>query len=47
MVKQFMNDMSGEIDLISDHQQGTMFYCTIPVQLPLTNDFIPEYNESV
>lgn len=40
IVKQFMYDMEGEIDLISTPGKGTRFSCTIPVTLPLTHDYL-------
>ena len=39
-VKQFMHEIGGEIDLISDLGKGTKFICTIPFDLPLTEDFV-------
>ena len=38
VVKQFMHDIGGEIDLISEEGVGTQFICTIPFKLPLTED---------
>lgn len=46
IVKQFMHEMNGEIDLISEIGKGTQFVCTIPFKSPLTNDFVePEQRE--
>ncbi len=42
VVKQFMHEMDGEIDLVSDVGQGTQFICTIPFNIPLTNDFVEQ-----
>jgi two-component system aerobic respiration control sensor histidine kinase ArcB len=42
IVKQFMQEMGGEIDLLSSIGEGTRFICTIPFELPLTNDFVTE-----
>ena len=39
IVKQFMHEMGGEIDLMSQPSQGTQFICTLPFKLPLSNDF--------
>ncbi len=39
IVKQFMHEMGGEIDVISPQGQGAQFICTIPFRLPLTDDF--------
>ena len=39
VVKQYMHDIDGEIDLISDEGQGTEFSLTIPFKIPLTNDY--------
>lgn len=40
IVKQFMHEINGEIDLISQVGQGTKFICTIPFRRPLTEDFV-------
>jgi signal transduction histidine kinase len=37
VVKQFMNDLNADIDLISAEGKGTAFICTIPFKLPLEN----------
>ncbi len=42
IVKQFMRELDGEIDLISTPGIGTQFICTIPFDLPLTTDFVTE-----
>jgi signal transduction histidine kinase len=42
IVKQFMQEMGGEIDLLSSIGEGTRFICTIPFDLPLSNDFVNE-----
>ena len=42
IVKQFICEMGGEIDLLSTLGKGTQFICTIPLDLPLTNDFVTE-----
>jgi signal transduction histidine kinase len=42
IVKQFMLEMGGEIDLLSTLGEGTKFICTIPLDLPLTDDFVTE-----
>jgi signal transduction histidine kinase len=39
VVKQYMREISGEIDLISQQAVGTEFSLTIPFKLPLTNDY--------
>ncbi|WP_218813353.1 PAS domain-containing sensor histidine kinase [Rickettsiella endosymbiont of Dermanyssus gallinae] len=39
IVKQFIEEMKGEIDLKSKLGEGTEFICTIPFKIPLTNDF--------
>ena len=39
IVKQFMEEMKGEIDLKSTLGEGTDFICTIPFKVPLTEDF--------
>jgi PAS domain S-box-containing protein len=40
IVKQFIEEMGGEIDLKSIPGKGTNFICTIPFKIPLTEDFI-------
>ena len=40
IVKQFMHDLEGEIDFVSEENEGTMIACTILFQVPLTNDYI-------
>jgi two-component system, OmpR family, aerobic respiration control sensor histidine kinase ArcB len=40
IVKQFIEEMKGEIDLNSKLGEGTEFICTIPFKIPLTNDFV-------
>ena len=42
IVKQFIYEMGGEIDLLSTLGKGTQFICTIPLDLPLTDDFVTE-----
>ena len=42
VVKQFMEDMNGEIDLMTREGKGTEFICTIPFKCPLTDDFLEE-----
>ncbi len=42
VVKNFMHDIDGEVDLVSIVGKGTQFICTIPFQLPLTNDFVEQ-----
>ena len=42
IVKQFICEMGGEIDLLSTLGKGTQFICTIPLDLPLTDDFVTE-----
>lgn len=39
IVKQFIHEIDGEIDLVSKVGEGTQFICTVPFKLPLTNDF--------
>jgi PAS domain S-box-containing protein len=41
IVKKFMYALEGEIDLESIEGKGTTFVCTIPLVIPLTNDFVP------
>lgn len=40
IVKQFIEEMKGEIDLNSKLGEGTDFICTIPFKIPLTDDFV-------
>lgn len=40
IVKQFMHEINGEIDLISEVGKGTQFICTVPFKQPLTDDFV-------
>jgi two-component system, OmpR family, aerobic respiration control sensor histidine kinase ArcB len=40
IVKQFIEEMQGEIDLKSTLGKGTHFICTIPFKIPLTDDFV-------
>ncbi|WP_081441652.1 PAS domain-containing sensor histidine kinase [Rickettsiella grylli] len=40
IVKQFIEEMKGEIDLKSKLGEGTDFVCTIPFKIPLTDDFV-------
>lgn len=43
VVKQFMNEMSGDIELNSTLGKGTVFTCTIPFKLPLIEDISTHY----
>ncbi|MAZ40210.1 MAG: hypothetical protein CMF49_08815 [Legionellales bacterium] len=43
IVRLFMKDIEGEIDLLSEPQKGTEFICTIPFKIPLTEDFVEYY----
>jgi two-component system, OmpR family, aerobic respiration control sensor histidine kinase ArcB len=36
IVKQFIHELDGEIDLMSELGEGTQFICTVPFKLPLT-----------
>lgn len=38
VVKQFIEEMSGEIDLKSEQGKGSTFVCTLPFKLPLVSD---------
>jgi two-component system aerobic respiration control sensor histidine kinase ArcB len=40
IVKQYMHDLEGEIDLVCEEGKGTMIACTVLLHVPLTNDFI-------
>lgn len=40
VVKQFMHEMNGEIDIVSEVNKGTQFICTLPFKLPLTEDYV-------
>lgn len=40
IVKQFMEEMEGEIDLASEPDKGTTFYCTLPFKLPLVPELL-------
>lgn len=42
VVKQFIHEMEGEIDVISKIGNGTQFICTIPFNRPLTDDFVEQ-----
>ena len=42
IVKQFMREMGGEIDVVSTLGEGSKFICTIPFDLPLTTDFVQQ-----
>jgi len=44
VVKQFMYEINGEIDIISEMHKGTQFICTVPFKLPLTDDFVDTVN---
>lgn len=37
VVKQFIDELGGEIDLVSEVGKGTMFTCLLPVKIPLLN----------
>ncbi len=37
IVKQFMQDLGGEIEIKSHLRKGSVFTCTIPFKLPLTH----------
>ncbi len=43
VVKQFMDEMSGDIELDSTLGKGTVFTCTIPFKLPLIEDIPTNY----
>lgn len=38
--KQFVQEMKGELDVISEAGKGSIFICTLPFKLPLTDDII-------
>jgi PAS domain S-box-containing protein len=40
IVKMFVEDLDGEIDLVSEEGEGTTIACTIPFRLPLTQDYV-------
>lgn len=40
IVKQFIDEMEGEIEVSSEPEKGTTFYCTFPFRLPLTQDLM-------
>ncbi len=42
IVKQFVREMEGEIDLKSSEGKGTTFICTFPFKIPLINDVLEE-----
>lgn len=42
IVKQFMEEMGGEIDLKSESGKGSTFICTLPFKLPLINDMVED-----
>lgn len=42
IVKQFVEEMNGDIDVRSKPQLGSTFYCTFPFTLPLLNDLVIE-----
>ncbi|MDF2867287.1 MAG: putative Histidine kinase [Gammaproteobacteria bacterium] len=46
VVKQFMDEMGGDIELNSALGKGTIFICTIPFKLPLIEDIPTELMES-
>ncbi len=45
VVKQFMDEMGGDIELDSVVNRGTMFMCTLPFKLPLVEDMPSEQPE--
>ena len=46
IVKEFLHDMEGEIDLESDTGKGAKFICTIRFKLPLLEDAEHELSDS-
>lgn len=42
IVKQFVEEMQGDIDVRSKPLAGSTFYCTLPFTLPLLNDLVEE-----
>ncbi|MFO1258080.1 MAG: ATP-binding protein [Gammaproteobacteria bacterium] len=42
IVKQFVEEMQGDIDVKSKPLAGSTFYCTFPFRLPLLNDLVEE-----
>lgn len=46
-VKQFTQDMGGDIEVSSSPHQGTVFCCTFLFELPLTDHFIPSQEKGV
>lgn len=40
IVKQFMDEIGGEIDLKSEYSKGSSFICTLPFRLPLISDIV-------
>ena len=42
IVKQFIEEMGGEIDLRSEQGKGSTFICTLPFKLPLVSDMADE-----
>lgn len=42
IVRQFVAEMEGEIDITSKAGEGTIFICTLPFKLPLTDDHTEE-----
>lgn len=46
LVKQFVEDLSGDLEVHSELNQGTTFHVTLPLEIPLSNDF-PETVEIV
>ena len=42
IVKQFVNEMDGEIDVVTCEGKGTEFHCTFPFKIPLTESFVDD-----
>lgn len=42
IVKQFIEELNGEIDVKSELGKGTTFICTIPFKIPLIDDIVEE-----